>query len=127
MRLPAVNKRVRLAPATSEDREVIYRIRHDVYASELGQHQVRPDRRLLDAIDDVNHYVVASIDGEIVGFVSITPPEGGRFSIDRYLPPEEVPFPRDQELYEVRLLTVLAAHRGGPVAPLLLCAALRLV
>ena len=36
-----------IAPITEADRETIYRIRHDVYAGELGQHDRTPDRLLL--------------------------------------------------------------------------------
>ena len=63
-----------LSSATALDREDIYCIRHDVYARELGQHPVNGAGRLRDALDDHNHYVVAKINGVVVGFISITPP-----------------------------------------------------
>jgi hypothetical protein len=71
--------------ATAADREQIYRLRHDVYAGELGQHATNGEGRLSDALDEFNVYLVASRNGDIAGFVSITPPEGGRFSVDKYV------------------------------------------
>jgi len=96
-----------------------------VYASELHQHAENAEERLTDEIDNINDYIIASLHGEIVGFVSVTPPGRGKYSIDKYLPREELPFPSDDQLYEVRLLTVAEAHRGRFIAPLLMYAALR--
>jgi histidinol-phosphate/aromatic aminotransferase/cobyric acid decarboxylase-like protein len=64
------------------------------------------------------------VDDELVGFVSLTPP-GGRYSIDKYIAREDLPFPIDNGLWEVRLLTVLDPWRRGPAAALLMYAALR--
>lgn len=59
--------------ATSDEREEIYRIRHLVYAEELGQHP-RGEGRLRDALDDVNLYICASENGELrVSSASLRP------------------------------------------------------
>src|SRR6266446_7130760 len=63
-----------LSLATQADREVIYRLRHEVYARELGQHAASPAGQLRDALDDWNIYLVARIGGQIAGFISLTPP-----------------------------------------------------
>jgi N-acyl-L-homoserine lactone synthetase len=63
-----------IAHASIADREQIHRMRHRVYATELGQHAENEDGRLEDALDAVNDYVVARHDGRVVGFISITPP-----------------------------------------------------
>ncbi len=118
---------LRLAVATEADREAIGRIRHEVYARELGQHEVRDSGRLTDSLDSFNVYVVAWIGTELVGFVSITPPGGGSYSIDKYTSRDRLPFAFDDRLHEVRLLTVRDAWRGRPVAVLLVYAALRWV
>lgn len=118
---------VTLALANSVDRTEIYRARHNVYATELGQYESRPDGILQDApgIDGV--YIAASINGKIVGFVGITPPISPKFSVDRYLPRNEIPIMFNEYLYEIRALTVLRNFRGSLIAGALMYAALRWV
>src|SRR5688572_30464205 len=65
---------ITLAVADDEDRELIYRARHDVYGLELRQHAANGDGRLRDALDAWNVYLVAKVDGVLAGFISITPP-----------------------------------------------------
>ena len=119
------NRRV-VRLATADDRDTIYASRHAVYARELGQHAVRESGRLDDALDARNEYVVVAEADRLLGFVSVTPP-GGAYSLDKYVPRAEWPFPCDDGLYEVRLLTVDDEHRRGPLAYLLMHAALRTV
>ncbi len=116
---------VRLATAT--DREQIYRLRHDVYAHELGQHAANPAGRLTDALDTTNIYLVAAMDETVAGFVSITPPGRGGFSVDKYLRREEFPALQGANLHELRLLTVTNRFRRREAAGLLMYAALRWV
>jgi len=71
--------------ATETDRAQIYWLRHDIYARELGQHASNSAGQLSDTIDGLNVYLVASRNGDIAGFISITPPAGGRFSVDKYV------------------------------------------
>src|SRR2546426_6454441 len=66
--------RLVLSVASEQDREAIYRLRHEVYARELGQHATNPSGKLRDALDDWNIYLVAKIAGQIAGFISLTPP-----------------------------------------------------
>jgi histidinol-phosphate/aromatic aminotransferase/cobyric acid decarboxylase-like protein len=75
----------------------------------------------------VNVYLVATIAGEIAGFVSITPPGEAGYSIDKYFARHDLPLRFDDDLYEVRLLTVTGAHRAGRVAALLMYGAWRYV
>src|SRR5687768_9959885 len=85
---------ITLAVAGDEDRESIYRARHDVYGLELHQHAANGDGRLSDALDAWNVFLVAKADGVLAGFISITPPPnsdplpGGagkhQYSIDKY-------------------------------------------
>jgi histidinol-phosphate/aromatic aminotransferase/cobyric acid decarboxylase-like protein/N-acyl-L-homoserine lactone synthetase len=118
---------ISLRIADAGDREEIYAIRHRVYASELGQHAENAKGRITDALDDVNIYLVATIAGEIAGFVSITPPSSAGYSIDKYFARSELPLSFDDGLYEVRLLTVTAARRCGRVAALLMYGAWRYI
>ncbi|MBI1370153.1 MAG: aminotransferase class I/II-fold pyridoxal phosphate-dependent enzyme [Planctomycetes bacterium] len=120
-----------IAMAEADEREAIYRLRHEVYARELGQHAVNEAGRLTDALDDFNHYITAREGDRLCGFVSITPPvnaatgEPARYSIDKYLKRDELPFMLDDGAYEVRLLTVPREERHGYAAGLLMWAALR--
>lgn len=119
------NGSILVSIATAEDRRDIYRIRHEVYASELRQHSTNADQSLTDALDDVNTYIVARREGEVLGFVSITPPGPIGYSIDKYFKREAVPVVFDDGLYEVRLLTVAADRRRTDLALLLMYAVLR--
>ncbi|HET9831047.1 MAG TPA: aminotransferase class I/II-fold pyridoxal phosphate-dependent enzyme [Vicinamibacterales bacterium] len=113
--------------ADERDRARIYAIRHQVYAEELKQHAENSSALLIDKLDEVNVYLVAKCSDEIVGFVSITPPNDHGYSVDKYFSRASLPAIFDQWLYEVRLLTVTATHRGASVALLLMYAALRYV
>lgn len=117
--------RIVLTMAAPEDMDAIYRMRHRVYATELGQHEENAEGRLRDSLDAFNAYVVAKVGGCLAGFISITPPGGASYSVDKYFARDEAPVPFDDGLYEFRILTVDEAHRGGPVAPALMYAALR--
>ncbi len=119
--------RIELSVATPADREVIYAVRHEIYARELAQHSLNQAARLRDALDDWNIYLVARVAGEIAGFVSITPPQAPAFSIDKYFARDTLPFSFNDQLYEVRLLTVLKPLRGRELATLLMYAAFRWV
>ena len=112
--------------ATPAQRDRIYRLRHEIYARELGQHAERADGALTDELDERNVYISASLDGHIAGFISITPP-GSRYSIDKYFAHDALPVARDAGLFEIRLLSVIAEQRGGILAALLMYAALRFV
>lgn len=113
--------------ANESDRQEIYRLRHEVYARELGQHAVNAQGRLTDSLDSFNTYIVGEIGGTICGFISVTPPRGPSYSIDKYFRRGELPLSFDDGLYEIRLLTVVAKHRQGPLAGLLMLEALRWV
>lgn len=117
---------VRIALAGPGERAQIYSVRHRVYALELGQHHTNPEQRLRDALDDFNCYIVARQRTELLGFVSVTTP-GRDYSIDKYFQRANLPFPVDDQLYEVRLLTVPSSHRGRFVGPLLMYAAFRFI
>jgi histidinol-phosphate/aromatic aminotransferase/cobyric acid decarboxylase-like protein/GNAT superfamily N-acetyltransferase len=119
--------RVSIALASHQEREAIYRLRHTVYASELRQHTEHHNGMLSDALDAVNMYIVARVSERVVGFVSITPPTAQKFSIEKYLSRDELPFPLDEGVYEIRLLTVDPAYRRRRIASLLMYAALRWV
>ncbi len=113
--------------ASPADREQIYRVRHDVYAREIGQHPLNDTGRLVDALDERNIYLVARLGDEVAGFVSLTPPGSDPCSIDKYFSRDQLPFTIDDGCFEVRLLTVCKQHRGTALAAILMFAAFRWV
>jgi histidinol-phosphate/aromatic aminotransferase/cobyric acid decarboxylase-like protein len=124
---PSGNERFSVSVVRAAERQQIYRIRHEIYGRELGQHPLNADGLLRDSLDDGNAYVVAKIADKIAGFVSITPPGLPKYSIDKYFARETLPFPVNDYLYEIRLLTVLRPYRGTELAMLLMYAAFRWV
>jgi len=121
-----ISNKLRISLASAHERETIYRLRHEVFARELAQHAENAEQRLSDALDEFNIYITASVDDDIAGFISITPP-GSSYSIDKYLSRDELPFPVDDRLYELRLLAVIPPHRGSQILPALIYAAFRWV
>jgi len=119
--------RVIIRSATVADRDHIYRLRHQVYACELRQHNTRDDGVIRDDLDQHNEYLVATVNEVMLGFVSVTPPGPGGYSLDKYLRREEFPELLAEKLYEIRLLTVLSPYRGRELALLLMYAAFRRV
>lgn len=113
--------------ATPEERPALYALRHEVYARELGQYPVNAEGLLTDALDAFNVYIVAMAGKRIAGFVSVTPPGHGRYSIDKYFRREELPFPADDHLFEIRLLTVPPESRRRLTALALMWAAFRYI
>ena len=85
------NSQVSIGIASEDDRQTIYRLRHQVYAVELGQHEQNPEGILTDRLDAENVYIVAKIGSEIAGFVSVTPPNRFGYSIDKYFSRHELP------------------------------------
>ncbi|MEK7949461.1 aminotransferase class I/II-fold pyridoxal phosphate-dependent enzyme [Luteolibacter soli] len=117
--------RIVITEATGEIRERIYQARHAIYALEIGQHLPNPEERLTDALDTSNRYFAAMDHGELAGFISVTPPGVAGYSIDKYFARDELPFPVDDGLFEIRLLTVLPEHRSSELAAALMTAAFR--
>lgn len=113
--------------ATAGDLQWIYELRHRVYAEELGQHSPDPRGRLRDGLDGDNVYLVAAQGPHPIGFVSLTPPWLGRYGLDKYVSRDELPVLAEDDVFEVRILTVEARWRGSGVATLLMYAALRWV
>jgi len=116
---------LQLRVATPEDLEWIHELRHRVYAQELGQHGVDPSGRLRDGLDGDNVYLVAARGTARIGFVSLTPPWLGRYALDKYLTRDELPLLTENDLFEVRILTVEPRWRATAAALLLMYAALR--
>ncbi len=119
--------RITIRPELPADRDAIYAMRHDVYAVELGQHPINEQRRLSDALDAHNQYLIAESDGRMIGFISLTPPTAPSYSIEKYLKRADIPAQFDDGLWEVRILTVAREHRRGPAALMLMRAGLHAI
>jgi histidinol-phosphate/aromatic aminotransferase/cobyric acid decarboxylase-like protein len=117
--------RIKISLAGAKDMGAVYRLRHEVYAEEIGQYTSTDDGILLDAPDLSCTYVIATLNDELVGMVGITPPESARYSVDKFLSREEVPFKFDETLYEIRALTVKQPYRGLTLAGALMIGAFR--
>ncbi|MFF8786280.1 aminotransferase class I/II-fold pyridoxal phosphate-dependent enzyme [Streptomyces sp. NPDC015125] len=120
-----MERALQLRAATPEDADWIHEVRHRVYAQELGQHAPVPEGRLRDGLDGENVYLVVARGEDRIGCVSITPPWVGRYALEKYLTREELPLLAEEDLFEVRLLTVEPHRRNTMAAPLLMYAALR--
>lgn len=119
--------RIRISVANADERQAVYRLRHDVYCTELGQYQARPDGSLPDAVDVDSLYIIASVGGGLVGFVGITPPGSPCFSVEKHLSRDAIPMALDKDTFEIRALTVKKSQRGSYVAAGLMYAAFRWV
>lgn len=116
---------LQLRHATDEDLEWIYELRHRVYADELAQHAPDPTGRLRDELDGENVYLVAARGADRLGFISLTPPWVGRFALDKYLTRRELSLLAEDDVFEVRILTVEPRWRDSGTALLLMYAAMR--
>ena len=61
-----------LCIASDEDKETIYKIRHNIYAAELNQHSLNSSLQLTDELDVENHYIIAKHQNEIIGFINLS-------------------------------------------------------
>src|ERR1700688_5064906 len=87
--------RFTIAVATEEQRKQIYRVRHQIYALELRQHTPNNEEQLRDPLDAFNIYLTASVGERLAGFISVTPPGGPSYSVDKYFAREDLPFKFD--------------------------------
>ena len=119
--------RISIAVANTSRQRAVYRMRHEVYAAELGQYESLPSGSLPDATDVKTVYITACIGGKVVGFVGITPPSSPCFSLEKRLSPDEILVTLDDHTFEIRALTTKKSLRGSFVAASLMYAAFRWV
>ncbi len=117
--------KIKLSLAATENHNDIDKIRHSIYAAELGQFVPCSSGLLHDRPDVKSIYIKAIENGNLIGFVGITPPDSPRYSIDHYLSRSDIPVPFDAHLFEIRALTVIDSFRGSVAAPALMYAAFR--
>lgn len=120
-------RNLQVRKATTTDRDWIHDLRHRVFAEELGQHSSNRSGRLRDNLDGHNVYLVVASGEDRAGFISVTPPWVGRYSLDKYVTRTDFPLLDDEPVFEVRILTVEPRWRHSGVAMLLMYAAMRWV
>lgn len=119
--------RIKISIANKFEKEELYKLRHEVYATELGQYEEQSDSILKDKVDVRSDYITATIDDVLVGFVGITPPTSPCYSVDKYVSREKIPVTYDDNLYEFRALTVKDTLRGSSIVACLIYACYRWV
>ncbi len=125
-RSPKQPSRIAIRYAAPADHEAIFRLRHAVYARELQQYAANETGQLPDAAVDSSRFILACDEqGDLLGFVAVTPPTATRYGLEKYVPRERWPVPVTERLFEIRALTVAPEHRRGATAGLLMYAALR--
>ena len=91
-------------------------IRHDVYADELNQYDSNAD----GVLEDPGRHFIACVEGDdLVGYISLNPPESQPFRLTTYFPGDVLDRtvfaactdPKNT-VFEVRGLTVAPAYRG---------------
>ena len=122
-----MDPKLHLSLADRIDHVQIDRMRHRIYATELGQFAPRADGILRDRPEVESTYIKALDNGKLVGFVGITAPESPAYSIDHYVSRRNTPLTYDEHLFEIRALTVVDSARGSMVAAALMYAAFRWV
>jgi hypothetical protein len=108
-----------------DDRLRIFRKRHEVFATELGQHPENEAGELSSPLDECNDYVVAEQGDALIGFVSLTPPGHPHYAIERYWPRDTLPFQLDKSVIEIRLLVIDREWRRSRLSYVLCWAAWR--
>lgn len=112
--------------ANEQDWDAIAQLNHDTYALELGQYEANEAGRKTDRLHDSNVYIVAYIQDELAGMLSITLPSMAPFSTLK-----RVPFVSEEirsnlhRTAEIRLLAVKPAYRGHGVFNHLMVAAIQ--
>jgi predicted GNAT family N-acyltransferase len=112
--------------ANEQDWEAIAQLNHDTFALELGQHEVNETGRKTDHLHDTNLYIVAYVQDELAGMLSISLPSTAPFSTLKRVPfvSEDIRSNLHQTA-EIRLLAVNPAYRGQGVFNHLMVAAIQ--
>ena len=95
--------------------EQIFRLNHQTFATEIPQHPVRNDSRLVDRFHAENEYVICKDKEDVVGMIALRARRP--FSLDEKLPDLDRYLPANRPACEIRLLAVRPGYRHRRVLP----------
>ncbi|HVR84809.1 MAG TPA: aminotransferase class V-fold PLP-dependent enzyme [Planctomycetota bacterium] len=96
--------------------EQIHRLNYRTFVEEIPQHSPREERRLVDKFHSENTYLVALVDGALVGMLACR--DRRPFSLDQKVPDLDRYLPPGRKICELRLLAIDASQRrarGGKI------------
>lgn len=112
--------------ANEQDWDAIAQLNHDTYALELGQYAPNEAGRMADRRHDTNLYIVAYMQDELAGMLSITLPSTAPFSTLKRMPVVGETIQKNlHTTAEIRLLAVKPAYRGQGLFDQLMLAAIK--
>lgn len=99
--------------ASPADYDDIFALNYHTFVEEIPQHPPNESKRLVDRFHDQNTYLIARDGNKLIGMVAVRAErpfslDAKVANLDSYLPPH-------QQACEVRLLSVRAGRRRGPV------------
>ncbi|MEQ8908664.1 MAG: GNAT family N-acetyltransferase [Vicingaceae bacterium] len=98
---------------TSREYEQIHDLNYQTFVEEIKQHEPREDKRLEDQFHDLNNYVIACFDNQLIGMVCYKTKRP--FSLDKKGVSIDAYITAEEKIAEVRLLTILPKWRKGKV------------
>lgn len=119
---PVPPRTVTLRYVTTPELDDVAKLRHEVYAEELGQFDIRDDEQLPESTA-WNRVLIGAFDEDdvLVGYIGVTMP-GGTYSLESYGLPKP-----EGDVYEIRALCVDSKYRRRGIGKALVHAALRFV
>jgi len=102
--------------AGDADFEQIHRLNYRTFVEEIPQHPPSVERRLVDKFHPENTYLIALVDGSVVGMLAVR--DRRPFSLDQKLPDLDRHLPPGRRICELRLLAIEATERrarGGKI------------
>lgn len=111
--------------ANEEDWDNIAQLIHNTYALELGQYAPADSGRIVDRNHDTNLYIVAYMQDELAGMLSMTLPSTASFSTLNRLPVVSEDIQQNlSKTAEIRLLAIKPSYRRQGVFNQLMKAAI---
>ncbi|MEZ4722978.1 MAG: GNAT family N-acetyltransferase [Flavobacteriales bacterium] len=106
--------KVTIKRASQDEFDKIHQLNHQVFAEEIPQHRKTSDGKLIDPFHDLNKYIVAMRDAELIGMVCYN--NQRPFSLDKKLNDLDSYLPAHKSMVEIRLFSVKPEYRRKGVA-----------
>ncbi len=92
-----------------EEFEQIHQLNYQTFVEEIPQHPTNTEKRRIDKFHAENQYCICLVGQQLVGMLAV---RGQRpFSLDEKVPNLDSWLPANQQLCEIRLLSILPAYR----------------